>query len=239
MKTTITICWLSTATSGERKNNNNNNNRRPTSNNHHNRIVKMLVAWRWLIIALLLPQGAGAFLSADGGGGVGRRRLLVLVLRAANGEKLTTRNTAYKAETFRKRRKPAFPSKAYSLLKDEERLQHNFISFIDQSIFSEYSQSVRLVEPRLYARPEQFLKENLSVPPGVEDVAEPASCKCNLVIRLFQLSPLKLLLIVGPSFSLLFFLYLQFTGNWQLSLRGMDCPLALLWGPCPMRSFPL
>jgi len=144
----------------------------------------MLVAWtRWLVITLLLPRGAGAFLRYGSGGG-GRGRLYVLRASsspspgdgtATNGEKRTTRNTAYKAETFRKRRKPAFPRKAYSLIKDEERLHHNFISFIDQSIFSEYSQSVRLVEPRLYARPEQFRKENLSIPPGVEDVAEPAS----------------------------------------------------------------
>lgn len=142
-----------------------------------------VVVWSWLAISLrlLLPQGVGAFLSA-GGGRPGR---LIIVLRdssspsngTANGEKLTTRNTAYKAETFRKKRKPAFPRRAYSLQKDEERLKHNFISFIDQSIFSEYSQSVRLVEPRMYSRPEQFMNQNLSVPPGIEDVAEPASCK--------------------------------------------------------------
>jgi len=87
----------------------------------------------------------------------------------------TTITTAFKAESFRQKRKPSFPRKAYSLLKDEQELKHNFISFIDQSLFKEYSQTVRLVEPRLYARPDQFLRQNLDRPPTVEDVAEPAS----------------------------------------------------------------
>lgn len=86
------------------------------------------------------------------------------------------------AEDFRKRRNPSFPRKAYSLYKDEQALKHNYISFIDQSIFSEYSQTVRLVEPRMYARPEQFARQNLARPPTVEDVAEPASCKLYINI---------------------------------------------------------
>ena len=75
---------------------------------------------------------------------------------------------------YRRRRKPAFPKEAYSnLLSEEENLRHNFVSFIDQSITTSYSQSVRLVEPRAYARSDQFRPENAQVPPRIEDVAEP------------------------------------------------------------------
>jgi len=93
---------------------------------------------------------------------------------------------ADEAEYFRKKREPAFPRRAYPLLKDEREIKHNFISFIDQSMFSEYSQTVRLVEPRLYARPDQFRKENLGRQPTIKDVAEPATCRCCALVRSVQ-----------------------------------------------------
>jgi hypothetical protein len=83
-----------------------------------------------------------------------------------------TRNTT--TRTPRERR-PPFPSRSYPLLKDEEELKHNFISFIDQSMFQTYSQTVRLVEPRGYAIPDPFLTRNFPVPPTVDDVAMPKS----------------------------------------------------------------
>ena len=75
----------------------------------------------------------------------------------------------------RNSRRPAFPPQTYPLSKDEAEIKHNFISFIDQSIATSYSQTVRLVEPRLYARPDQFRRENANELPTIADVAEPTS----------------------------------------------------------------
>ena len=140
-----------------------------------------LTAWI-LALAVFVPQATTALLSGKNGHETTRR---TFVSPSSGGEILTNdgeepRITSGKAEQFRKRRNPSFPRGAYSLCKDEHNLKHNYISFIDQSIFSEYSQTVRLVEPRMYARPDQFRKENLARPPVVEDVAEPASCKTSL-----------------------------------------------------------
>lgn len=72
-------------------------------------------------------------------------------------------------------RRPPFPSRAYPLLKEEEEIEHKFISFIDQSMFKSYSQTVRLVEPRGYAIADQFLTRNFKLSPTVDDVAMPQS----------------------------------------------------------------
>lgn len=73
-------------------------------------------------------------------------------------------------------RTPPFPTTAYSNLKDiEEGLSFNYISFIDQSILKQYSQQTRLVEPRRYAIPDQFEKQNANVEPTIDDIAMPQS----------------------------------------------------------------
>ena len=72
-------------------------------------------------------------------------------------------------------RRPNFPAFAYHLSKDESELKHNFISFIDQSILTSYSQTTRLVEPRKYARPDPFLTQNQQTYPTVDDLAPPNS----------------------------------------------------------------
>lgn len=138
-----------------------------------------LTTWSW-VLAVFVPQATTALLSGKRAHETRRRT----VVSPSSRDKIVTNDgeekisfTSGKAEQFRQRRNPSFPRDAYSLEKDEQALKHNYISFIDQSIFSEYSQTVRLVEPRMYARPDQFRKENLARPPAVEDVAEPASCK--------------------------------------------------------------
>lgn len=73
------------------------------------------------------------------------------------------------------KRKSGYRKSAYYLSRDEDRLQHNFISFIDHSVGSPYSQVARLVEPRVYARPDQFQRNNTYVLPTIDDVAPPAS----------------------------------------------------------------
>jgi hypothetical protein len=138
----------------------------------------------WIFVLVIFTQESSAALLSGRDCHQSRCRLFVSsadeILTNDGDKNVSPRITAGKAEAFRKKRNPSFPNNAYSLDKDEQTLKHNYISFIDQSIFSEYSQTVRLVEPRMYARPDQFRKENLSRPPTVEDVAEPASCKISL-----------------------------------------------------------
>ena len=74
-----------------------------------------------------------------------------------------------------RRRNAAYPESAYHLAKDEANLRHSFISFIDHSIGSRYTQVERMVEPRTYARPAQFTKEYRDVSPTIIDVAPPPS----------------------------------------------------------------
>lgn len=74
----------------------------------------------------------------------------------------------------REAQKRSFPKSAYHLAKDEENLRYNFISFIDHTL-DPYSQIARLVEPRVYARPDQFERDNTDVPPTIDDVAPPPS----------------------------------------------------------------
>lgn len=73
------------------------------------------------------------------------------------------------------RRDPAYPMSAYHLAVDERRLKYNFVSFIDYSPAEPYSQVTRLVEPRSYARSDQFDKDMMDVPPTIDDVAPPPS----------------------------------------------------------------
>lgn len=70
---------------------------------------------------------------------------------------------------------PAFPRSVYPLATDEESIEHNFISFIDNSFVSPYSQVTRLVEPRAYARADQFNNDMSDVPPTIDDIAAPPS----------------------------------------------------------------
>jgi len=74
----------------------------------------------------------------------------------------------------REAQKRSFPKSAYHLAKDEENLKYNFISFIDHTL-EKYTQIARLVEPRVYARPDQFERDNTDVPPTIDDVAPPPS----------------------------------------------------------------
>ena len=96
---------------------------------------------------------------------------------AARQTKRSSSGDECRVATKRKarRRKPPYPSAAYPLAEEEAQLTHNYISFIDQSILKTYSQQTRLMEPRRYAIPDQFLKENANTPPTVDDVAMPTT----------------------------------------------------------------
>lgn len=145
---------------------------------------------------------------------------------------VTTLRSPYEISTLHKRRKPQFPRSAYSLLKDEQDLKHTFISFVDQSIFSGYTQAVRLVEPRLYARPDQFRKKNLKKPPEILDVAEPPSCEQIAAFHFLTTDPLLYLFYLENMYLTRVFLLhaysvdsLQSTGNilcleWASSADG-------------------
>ena len=69
----------------------------------------------------------------------------------------------------------AYPESAYNLRSDENEVQYNFISFIDRSPPAIYSQVFRLVEPRVYARQDQFRNNMTEIPPTIDDVAPPPS----------------------------------------------------------------
>ena len=75
---------------------------------------------------------------------------------------------------IRDARRRSFPKSAYNLAADEENLSYNFISFIDHTL-DPYTQVARLVEPRVYARPDQFERNMTDVPPTIDDVAPPPS----------------------------------------------------------------
>lgn len=112
-----------------------------------------------------------------------RRRFSSALSASSKKEDSNSSTTVNWSKSTRNKRKPAFPIEAYPLAKDEGDLKYNFISFIDQSFLASYSQSVRLVEPRLYAKPDQFRKENANTPPTIEDVAEPQSCTYSTCMR--------------------------------------------------------
>jgi hypothetical protein len=69
----------------------------------------------------------------------------------------------------------SFPPSAYYLSKDEENIKYTFISFVDRTFASSYDQITRLIEPRSYARPNQFEKDAMHNPPTIDDIASPPS----------------------------------------------------------------
>eukprot|EP00562_Extubocellulus_spinifer_P034565 CAMPEP_0178698966 /NCGR_PEP_ID=MMETSP0699-20121125/10817_1 /TAXON_ID=265572 /ORGANISM="Extubocellulus spinifer, Strain CCMP396" /LENGTH=527 /DNA_ID=CAMNT_0020345059 /DNA_START=2279 /DNA_END=3859 /DNA_ORIENTATION=+ len=95
---------------------------------------------------------------------------------STNGDEKSSKTSgSNNQQRTRRRRNAAYPESAYHLAKDEANLRHSFISFIDHSIGSRYTQVERMVEPRTYARPDQFTKEYRDVPPTIADVAPPPS----------------------------------------------------------------
>jgi len=99
--------------------------------------------------------------------------LLWMASVSDSSEKLDSTNVTSSTATNSKR-KSAFPSSTYSLAVDEERLKYNFVSFIDYTL-EPYSQVTRLVEPRFYARSDQFDRNMMDVQPTIEDLAPPPS----------------------------------------------------------------
>lgn len=91
---------------------------------------------------------------------------------ACLSEKAASHNTSLMGEARHRELHPPFPISAYNLAADEKRLQYNFLSFIDYTN-EPYSQVTRLVEPRLYARSDQFDRNMMDVPPTIDDVAPP------------------------------------------------------------------
>jgi len=140
---------------------------------------------------------------------------------SSDQSKSSVRKRAESTKSRRRRRRPAFPAQAYPLAKDEAELQHNFISFIDQSIFMSYTQSVRLVEPRNYARPDQFKKENASKQPTIDDVAEPTSFY-GPVATFLSWNGLPARLIVGAMSYFAFPFIIDFLENATQSLDDED-----------------
>lgn len=107
-------------------------------------------------------------------------------------------------------RQPSFPASAYSNLAEEEKkLGYNYISFIDQSILQQYSQQTRLIEPRRYAIPDQFRKDNANIPPTVDDVAMPAT-KYGPIAVAFAWNGLPARAVVGSASYLAFPLIIDF-----------------------------
>lgn len=66
-----------------------------------------------------------------------------------------------------------FPRSSYHFMRDEEEISHDFISFIDHlAPEGSYTQAARLMEPRGYARSNQFDGEQVtSEIPSIDDVA--------------------------------------------------------------------
>ena len=140
------------------------------------KLLPLAVMASLLILAI---QAVGAFDCS------GRHRL-VIVSRLRHGSRKPTiarqrqlQSTCNGEDTFLEEvsyntTAPPFPPAAYHLARDEDAIEHNFISFIDH--FNEpYSQVSRLVEPRLYARSEQFTPEAMDKDPTVDDIACPPS----------------------------------------------------------------
>ena len=147
-----------------------------------------------LVIAIFIetPTSVSAFVSPPTRQYLARCQTRILVSTSPDSTDTFKNNTI----TGQLKREPPFPKSAYHLAKDEERLKHNFVSFIDQSIVSTYSQVARLVEPRLYARADQFRKEMIDVPPTIDDVAPPPS-KYSPMARLFAWNGIPARLVVG------------------------------------------
>ena len=116
------------------------------------------------------------------------------------------------------KRKPPFPAEAYSLAAEEEQFVHNYVSFIDQSILQSYSQQTRLIEPRRYALPDQFLKKNADKPPTIDDVAMPKTNYDSIAI-FFAWSGLPARMVVGSASYLAFPYIISFL---QEAITGVD-----------------
>jgi len=72
-------------------------------------------------------------------------------------------------------KKIPFPRSSYHLSKKEDNINYNFVSFIDHFDDS-YTQVARLIEPRRYARSQQFYgTPSNSASPTIDDVACPPS----------------------------------------------------------------
>lgn len=112
------------------------------------------------------------------------------------------------------RRDLPYPESAYHLASDEAKVKHNFISFIDRSIASSYSQVERMVEPRRYARPNQFTRDYHDVPPTISDVAPPPS-QYGPLAKFLAWNDLPARLIVGgiSYFAFPYIVHLVTTGT--------------------------
>jgi hypothetical protein len=121
----------------------------------------------------------------------------------------STNATAVSTSQTRPKRMPAFPRSVYPLATDEERLEHNFISFIDNTVVSSYSQVTRLVEPRAYARADQFNNDMSDVPPTIDDIATPPS-RYGHVATFLAWNRLPARIVVGAMAYLIFPYTIQF-----------------------------
>jgi hypothetical protein len=144
---------------------------------HHNSIktythtlttmARAAMASVWIILSmLLLPASSfqGVRLTASP-----RSRRQFRTTRMASKQELIDSTIT---STPQSKRKPVFPLSSYNLARDEKTQKNNFLSFIDYSA-TPYSQVTRLVEPRAYARSDQFNKNMADVPPTIDDVAPP------------------------------------------------------------------
>jgi len=94
-------------------------------------------------------------------------------------------------------RRPPFPPVTYPLSTDEDEMDHKFVSFVDQSFLAEYSQTVRLIEPRLYASGKAY---QTTLPPTIDDVADPASRYSDLATA-FAWNGILARMVVGTAVS--------------------------------------
>jgi len=90
-------------------------------------------------------------------GGVDERDRVATAAPKAGGRPSPSASTnRRRTKNELKKRDPPFPRGAYHLARDERMLKHNYVSFIDHAIGSSYTEIARLVEPRRYARSDQF-----------------------------------------------------------------------------------
>jgi Protein of unknown function (DUF4239) len=134
----------------------------------------------------------------------------------------TTNTTTNNSKVSKVRRKPAFPLEAYSrhLMMEEDNLEHHFVSFVDQSILRQYSQSVRLVEPRTYARPDPFRIQNQHTLPCIDDVAEPPSPYTPLALFFAWNGIPARLVIAGIAYSIFPFI-VSFLSQFSVDLVAL------------------
>lgn len=117
-----------------------------------------------------------------------------------------------------RQRQPPFPASAYTLADKEENLDFNYVSFIDQSILRTYSQQTRLIEPRRYAIPDQFLSDNANKPPTIDDIAMPAT-NYGPIATFFAWNRLPARTVVGSASYLAFPYLIAFLDT---TITGVD-----------------